>query len=67
MSVDPTSPTWGAVKKHVETKIGESRDRLELATAHDVTQFERGRVAAMREILALGTPTPPIVGDAPTY
>lgn len=55
--IDIHSATWAAVKAHADKEIEKSRNRMERAGLEPVaTEFERGRVRAMREILSLTEP-----------
>lgn len=53
--IDPNSATWQAVKAHADKEIEASRVRLE-AQGYLATEFERGLIAAYRDILRLATP-----------
>jgi len=52
---DPTSGTWLLLSKAIHAEIETLRDSLEAVDGvqHDVT---RGRIAALREVLALAEP-----------
>ncbi|GAA4108817.1 hypothetical protein ACFFTN_01415 [Aminobacter aganoensis] len=68
MSIDLNSATWQAVRDHAEKAVEASRDRLEGAHLNaSETDIERGRIKALREILALGSdkPKPEIVTNVP--
>lgn len=58
--IDPHSPTWIAVRKTAEQMIEADRGALEARGLPDTdTEFHRGRISALKEVLALTTP--PIV------
>lgn len=52
--IDPHSPTWRAVRAHVEAEIARQSRRLEVPTM-DATQTAllRGNLQALRELLQL--------------
>jgi len=55
--IEVSSDTWLTVKKVVDDGIEASRGALERrGLSMDETEHERGRLAAFREILALGQP-----------
>ncbi|GAB2889571.1 hypothetical protein GCM10027202_17720 [Microvirgula curvata] len=58
--VDIHSDTWGAVSKFVEQSLQDARQQLESPTLdHDRSQYLRGRIAALCDVLALTRdPTP---------
>lgn len=57
--IEEHSPTWRAVKSWAEGVLEISRARIEACgTPQDVTEFERGRIAACKELLALTAPKP---------
>lgn len=59
MDIEINSPTWRRVKDAAQKGIESSRAKIEQSGfGHDITQFERGKLKAYREILALA--------DAPT-
>lgn len=63
MAIDPNSPTWQAVKARAEARINNVLTKLAtpgLPLAE--TENERGRLAELRELLALTTPPVQIVG-----
>jgi hypothetical protein len=50
-------PKWPAVRDRCEDGIANCRARLDkFGTSHDESTFERGRLIALREILALAAP-----------
>lgn len=62
--IDPHSATWRAIEKRAAAAIEEYRASLEaqgLPLAE--TEHLRGRIAAWREILNLGTPQPELSGS----
>lgn len=53
------NPEWKAVRAKAEADIADALTRLELpGLAQAETEFQRGRINALREILALATPRP---------
>lgn len=55
--IDPNSQTWRAVKAWAEGRRERSRSALEAqALPASDTEFERGKIAAVRELLALAEP-----------
>ena len=67
--IDPYSETWRAVEDHAKQVIEHGRTALEATgTGQERTEFQRGRIAAMRGLLGLlqreQDPTlPPSMGD----
>ena len=52
--IDKLSPTWIAVEDYLKAEIERQRDRNESLTADTVkTATTRGRIKALREVLAL--------------
>lgn len=68
MPVDPQSLTWQAVTKAIAEDIASARKRLE-RTGLDLpqTEFERGRIAALRQIESLAQPREQIPVEPPQY
>ena len=57
MKIDPHSATWKAIAEDARQRIEDAHSRLEsrgLPIAD--TEFERGRIKALRDILALADP-----------
>lgn len=52
--IDKHSSEWLEIRRWVEQQIEASRDRLE--QPGDVIEFERGRIAALRDLLRLVDP-----------
>lgn len=52
MAINTTSDTWTAVREHCTTEIESARKRLEAKGFQD-TEFERGRIAALRDVMKL--------------
>lgn len=53
--IDRNGETWRDVVAHVEAEIEKARAVLEMAGLDPIaTEHERGRVAALRSVLALG-------------
>lgn len=52
--IDPNSRTWKAVERHADSRIVRSRATLEShGTTMETTEYERGRIDAMKELLRL--------------
>jgi hypothetical protein len=65
MSIDTNSGTWRDIVEFCQQGIETARDELEQPNKrHDVT---RGRLKALRDILALGAPGPEPIPDDPGY
>jgi hypothetical protein len=60
MAVEVNSATWIALNEHIEKELTSARTSLEIKGL-DVadTEFERGRIKALRSILSLGEPPKP--------
>lgn len=57
--IDPYSETWRRVRKHATDEIEIARTELERSGMPAIdTEFRRGRIAALRALLALGEPKP---------
>jgi hypothetical protein len=57
--IDTYSTTWTAVRDHATAAIEQSRARVMVRGVEERTaDFERGRVAALQEILGLATAKP---------
>jgi hypothetical protein len=55
--IDPHSATWLAVKLHAEKELNNARALLEIPSLdRDETQVQRGRIAALKKLLALAEP-----------
>lgn len=54
------SATWSVIKGHAETEIEMALARLEISGFSD-TEFERGRIRALRDILKLPEPDPVMI------
>ncbi|KQT54639.1 hypothetical protein ASG43_03365 [Aureimonas sp. Leaf454] len=67
MAVEKDSPTWRAVKAHCEAGIEAARVQLETQGAIEAAQYQRGRIKALREILALADTRPPIESSTRLY
>lgn len=67
-AIDRTSPTWAAIRAHIEYRLEHLRDELESADIadghHNVT---RGRIAELRDLLAQADERPGFEIDAPDY
>lgn len=66
--IDPHSTTWTDVKAMAEKVIDDASARVEApGTPIGETEFERGRIWAMRELLRLERPRAPIPSTDPAY
>lgn len=55
--LDPHSATWQAVKVHAEQELVIARAMLESnGLDHDETQFQRGKIVALKKLLAMAEP-----------
>jgi hypothetical protein len=55
--LDPHSATWAAVRMHAEQELKIARALLESPSLdRDETQVQRGRIAALKKLLALAEP-----------
>lgn len=61
--IDVHSFTWETVSEHCEKRLGECRRQIEQpGYDHAMTEHLRGRIAALREVLALGESKNPGIG-----
>lgn len=66
--IDPQSLTWRAVTKAIAEDIADAQRRLErTGLALPETEFERGRIAALRQIERLAEPREQIPVEPPQY
>jgi hypothetical protein len=66
--VDPQSATWEAVSAAIGDSLATARRRLETpGLPAPETEHERGRIAALRHILALAEPRDIIPVESPAY
>jgi hypothetical protein len=64
--IEPHSRTWRAVKEWAEARLTSSRSTLEAAgLPREETEYERGRISALRELLGLTEP-PIIMAESET-
>ena len=56
MTVDVHSGTWAAIRQAIRTRISDLHLDLERPQSEGETNLLRGRIEAMREILAFGEP-----------
>ena len=62
--IDPYSPTWLFVRDHARGAIEAERTRLEARDQDAIrTEYVRGRISAMREIMGLVRADPPEGGN----
>jgi hypothetical protein len=60
--IDPHSPTWRDVAAWAAVEANKCRVRLDdPSTDHPTTMLVRGRLAALRDLLALPAPPPPAI------
>lgn len=63
--LDFTSPTWRAIERHVNAQLDMLRTKNDSPTLDALRTAElRGRIAAWKELLALGNPAPAQLADA---
>jgi hypothetical protein len=55
---DRNNATWQRLKKHYEGRLAKLRERNDKPRSHDETLSLRGRIAEVKELLALGTDAP---------
>jgi len=68
MSIDKGSSTWDAIQEYAKKQIDASHQMLEMRDLDQVeTQFERGRIRALRDLLALVEPRPVIPSTDAAY
>lgn len=61
MEIETASATWAVVKSHCEADIERARRALEMTGTSPVeTEFQRGRIAALRSVLSLSKPVPQV-------
>lgn len=66
--IDTNSSVWRDLRKHAETEIEAARLRLETPSMSAIeTEFERGIVKALRDVLALAKPKVVIPSTDPHY
>lgn len=59
--IDINSVTWGVVKRWVDGQIAQAQTALELRSTGPVeTEFWRGRISALRELLRQAAPELPL-------
>lgn len=64
--LDPTSPTWAAVKAKADDTIETARQRLSTRGFSQLnSEYERGRIAAMKELLDMAKPREELPFAAP--
>ena len=62
--IDPYSPTWVFVRNHALAQIEAGRTTLEARDQDAIrTEYVRGRISAMREIMGLVRADPPEGGN----
>lgn len=66
-NIDKESLTWRTVSAWAETEIAAAQDHLEQAgLPPEPTEHQRGRIAALRDLLRLTEPAPTIKIAGPT-
>lgn len=66
--IDTNSPTWRALERHAQQQIATLRERNDSPSLDEMrTADTRGRIAAWKELLALGNPAPAQTADAGGY
>lgn len=63
--IDRSSDTWKAVKGRAEQRLEACRKRNDGALGVESTAYLRGRIAELKEFLALDNPAPEQVADEP--
>jgi hypothetical protein len=56
---DRNNATWKRLQDHYEKRLAQLRERNDKPRSHDDTLSLRGRIAEVKELLALGTDKPP--------
>jgi len=62
--VEPGSPTWRALRKHIDARIAELQVHLEAPSAPDFTAMLRGQIMELRLLIAAVEP-PEVLQRAP--
>lgn len=64
-SAERTSPLWLRLKAHLQERLAKARSRNDGALAPDETAHLRGRIASLKDLLALEEDRPPLstMGD----
>ena len=67
--INPYGTDWLLVRAFINQEIGHAQTRLEGRLTQDETWYERGRIAALRMVLAHGEPEPrtPTIEDTQNY
>lgn len=66
--IDENSETWRDVKAWAEKRIGNSRNAVEArGLPPEDTEFERGRISALRELMNLAAPKPELQENITEY
>ncbi len=61
-SADRASPLWQRLRGHLQERLAKCRARNDGALAPDETAHLRGRIALLKDLLALEEDRPPIDG-----
>lgn len=64
-SAERTSPLWLRLRSHLQERLAKARARNDGALAPDETARLRGRIACLKDLLALeeDRPPPSLIGD----
>lgn len=66
--IDTTSQTWRFIQQFAESEIATQRARNDSLALDAIATAElRGRIAAMKSLLALGSPAPEMKADVGDY
>jgi hypothetical protein len=66
--IELTSQTWRALEQHAKQQIATLREKNDGQSLDALRTAEiRGRIAAWKDVLALGTPAPEKTADAGGY
>lgn len=49
--IDPATPTWRALRKAIEARIEDCRNRLEVSQSLEITERVRGQISALRALI----------------
>lgn len=68
MTIETNSATWQTIRGHAEAEIARSQTRLEITGLPIAeTEHTRGRIKALRDILALAEPRTEIPASIPPF
>ncbi len=66
MEIDRTTETWRALVERTEERLADCRAKNDGALDAEKTAHLRGRIAELKDLLALDNPIPALVADEPT-